>query len=116
MKNKVDFTDITAWSVVFSDYIVVAIDTPKGIKILYGDDSLDFILKYVPEVLTREPIYCKSCGVLLNPSNIGQLTVLPGGRIEAKCISCLEREIVSTIRLMRKRPILSATPISKSKD
>ncbi|HHC19249.1 MAG TPA: hypothetical protein ENK81_02460 [Euryarchaeota archaeon] len=113
MRNKVDFTDVIAWSVVFSDYIVVAIETHKGIKIIYGDDSLDFILKYVPEIFAKESIYCKSCGILLNPSNIGQLTVLPGGHVEAKCISCLEREIIRTIRLMKKRPILSAIPVSR---
>ncbi|RLF17236.1 MAG: hypothetical protein DRJ66_01290 [Thermoprotei archaeon] len=109
MSTKVKVVDVQAWSVVFSDYLIVALKTRDGIRILYDESSLDFALEHVPPVLAKGELFCKFCGIPLDPSNIGQLTVYEDGRIEAKCIACLERDIIRVIRSMNYETCVSIT-------
>ena len=105
--------DLECWSIVLSDYLIVAIRKNDRVVILYEDDAEEFVIRNLLSVFKENHfLRCKDCNTILTPENIGQLTKDKEGRISGRCIHCLDREIIRLIRRAHK-PILVQSTSSK---
>ena len=107
-----------AWSLVLSDYLVVAIKTDEGVRIMYDEEAEEFAIRRLVDVFKRDyRIYCKDCGAILTPENVGQITKDEEGNITGRCIYCLDDEILHMIRCRKKALLIKTRPeISRTGD